>query len=45
VNVVGVGGGYPAVFAMLPGRALARCHVALAAYLRGLASVLVCGAN
>jgi O-antigen/teichoic acid export membrane protein len=36
---------YPVVFAVLLGRALARCHVTLAAYLRGLAGVLVCGAG
>jgi O-antigen/teichoic acid export membrane protein len=34
---------YPLAFALLLGRALVRCSVTLARYLRGLAGVLVCG--
>jgi teichuronic acid exporter len=36
---------YPIVFAVLLGRSLARCHLELASYLRGLAGVLACGAG
>jgi teichuronic acid exporter len=35
---------YPLVFAILLGRSLARCHLQLASYLRGLGGVLACGA-
>src|SRR6185436_2757358 len=36
---------YPIVFAFLLGRSLARCHLQLAGYLRGLSGVLACGAG
>jgi len=36
---------YPIVFAVLLGRSLARCHLELASYLRGLSGVLACGAG
>jgi len=35
---------YPIAFAVLLSRALVRCHVALATYLRQLAGVVACGA-
>jgi O-antigen/teichoic acid export membrane protein len=37
--------GYPIVFALLLSRALARCRIGLAAYLRSLAGVVACGAG
>jgi O-antigen/teichoic acid export membrane protein len=36
---------YPVVFGVLLGRSLARCHLQLASYLRGLSGVLACGAG
>ncbi|HEY0986667.1 MAG TPA: hypothetical protein VGD80_06425, partial [Kofleriaceae bacterium] len=36
---------YPIVFGVLLGRSLARCHLQLASYLRGLSGVLACGAG
>jgi O-antigen/teichoic acid export membrane protein len=36
---------YPPAFAVLLGRSLVRCHVALASYVRGLVGVTACGAG